>query len=154
MQPTCWAQWSYYRMRKLKSPECNTSATSMASKGQWWKFELLAESLVWYPKLRSLVGLHQVKVLPDIECEWCWMLVITWIFSKTHKTQIQLSPPSLISVWIFYWWVNEAVCWRRPQLNHFHGCFPYPPGTNILFLDLGMPNMIWEIRCLIVKWDY
>ena len=35
---------SYYRMAKFKSP-----ATSKASKGQWWKFELLTESLVWFP---------------------------------------------------------------------------------------------------------
>ena len=27
----------------------NTSATSKASKAKWWNFELLAESLVWYP---------------------------------------------------------------------------------------------------------
>ena len=36
-------QWSYYRMatfKSAKSPWCNTSATSKASKGQWWKFEL------------------------------------------------------------------------------------------------------------------
>ena len=61
-------QWSYYRIAKFKSAEtsyCNTSTTSKASKGQWWKFELhdtsatskgkwwnielLAELLVWYP---------------------------------------------------------------------------------------------------------
>ena len=50
-------QWSYYRMAKFKcadSPQCNTSATSKASRGQWWKFELLAELLVWHPKVRSL----------------------------------------------------------------------------------------------------
>ena len=36
-------QWSYYRMAKIKtveSPKCNTSATSKASNGQWWKFDL------------------------------------------------------------------------------------------------------------------
>ena len=41
-----------YRMAKSKSvesPYCSTSATSKASWGQWWKFELLTESLVWYP---------------------------------------------------------------------------------------------------------
>ena len=35
-------QWSYYRIAKFKSAEsplCNTSATSKASKGRWWKFE-------------------------------------------------------------------------------------------------------------------
>ena len=28
--------------------------TSATSKAKWWNFELLAELLVWYPKLRSL----------------------------------------------------------------------------------------------------
>ena len=29
---------------------CDTSTTSKASKAKWWNFELLAESLFWYPK--------------------------------------------------------------------------------------------------------
>ena len=32
---------------------CDTSTTSKASKAKWY-FELLAESLVWHPKVRSL----------------------------------------------------------------------------------------------------
>ena len=63
-------QWSYYRMPKFKSPQCNTSATSkgqwwnlifvtqrhkQAIKAKWWNFELLTESLVWYPG--KIIGL-------------------------------------------------------------------------------------------------
>ena len=66
-----WYSMIIYRMEKFKSAESlwsNTSATSKASKGQlwkfelcdtsatskasmakWWNFELLAESLVWHP---------------------------------------------------------------------------------------------------------
>ena len=50
------SQWFYYRMAKFKSAEspwCNTSATSKASKGQWWKFELCntsATSKAWKTK--------------------------------------------------------------------------------------------------------
>ena len=64
-------QWSYIgwqNLNLLSQPNGNTSATSKASNGQWWKFELcdtsatskaskakwwnfklLAESLVWHP---------------------------------------------------------------------------------------------------------
>ena len=61
-----------YRMAKF--PKCNTSATSKASKGQWWKFELrktsttskakwwnfelLADPLFWHPKYDHC---HQAK---------------------------------------------------------------------------------------------
>ena len=48
-----------YRMAKSKSvesPYCSISATSKASWGQWWKFELLTESLVWYPG--KIIALH------------------------------------------------------------------------------------------------
>jgi len=105
-------QWSYYRMAKFKSAEslyCNTSATSKASKGQWWKFELhntsatskakwwhfelLAESLVWYPGkiigqtihfLRNEKNCHlwlQWSKFNRMKIEVFWKLII--VLSKT-----------------------------------------------------------------------
>ena len=54
-----------------ESPKCNTSTTSKASKGQWWEFELLAESLVWHPG--KIIGItaalasiqHQSSIVCD-----------------------------------------------------------------------------------------
>ena len=44
----------------------DTSATSKAIKTKWCNFELLAESLVWHPKVRSLSGGGQDRVLANI----------------------------------------------------------------------------------------
>ena len=46
----------------VKIKLCDTRATS---KAKWWNFELLAESLVWYPIVRSLVR-------REIMCHHIW----------------------------------------------------------------------------------
>ena len=51
-------QWSYFtgysNQKLLSQPNGTTSATSKANKGQWWKFELLAESLLLYSLVWSM----------------------------------------------------------------------------------------------------
>ena len=99
----------------LLSQHSNASATSKASKGQWWKFELhdtsstskaskdkcwnfelLAESLVWYPKVRSLAKSnywldYRITVLnPTLICHKIWF---------TRKIKNSLQSQGAIMIW-------------------------------------------------------
>ena len=101
-------QWSYYRMAKFKSAEsfwCNTSTTSKASKGQWWKWwKPLAESQVWYPKVRSLssVWLESLQTLFILQFilqlsgeqqRLDWVMMSLWL----HCLQLSQSESSLFN---------------------------------------------------------
>ena len=95
----------YYRMAKFKSPEshlCNNIATCRASKGQWWKFELcntsatskaskakwnfelLAKSLVWYPRVRSWDN-------ADIDA-WWRIIESVWVWTRSWSIDQSTSP--------------------------------------------------------------
>ena len=81
-----------YRMAKLKSaesPKCNTSATSKASKAKWWNFELLAELLVWYPKVRSLPKTEQRSILEFTWAAW-FIQIIMKTFHKSFSAHLSL----------------------------------------------------------------
>ena len=45
---------------------CDTSATSKASKAKWWNFELLAESLVWHPEYDHCIHEKQEQHREDL----------------------------------------------------------------------------------------
>ena len=62
-----------------KFKQCYTSNTS---KAKWWNFELLAESLVWYPKVRSFIDTNvadQISRLRPWSCNSC---LFVWIVTS------------------------------------------------------------------------
>ena len=127
-------QWSYYRMAKFKSAEsfwCNTSTTSKASKGQWWKFELcdtsttnkaskakwwnfelLAESLFWHPcKIIDVtqfflcsVNIWPIKTASTGEIQWVHCVDASF-YTKGAAEQ---------SGW---WWWLELGCLQQREIS-------------------------------------
>ena len=87
-------QWSYIgwqNLNLLSHPKYNTSASRMASNAKWWNFELLAELLVWYPKVRSLLQTVEIEYGTLIWIEQDVMdcrVLYTWYECETAEKKL------------------------------------------------------------------
>ena len=93
----------------------------MASKGQWWKFELLVESLLWYPKYdhcpQHTIWLKNIssKIILISSNTWKMMTIFTvaFVFSS-----------GVCWYHVFNHWTVNSEDWKLFQIRSDHVLYP------------------------------
>ena len=135
----------------------DTSATSKASKAKWWNFELLNESLVWYPKYDHWGGVV-VSSVTNYSCH----LRSAWV-SPAHcgrSTQTSRWPAEMRRVELgngalmrhfysrvnlnvnFWWFANNKIQSPDNDVTTRKVIMSLTGGASLLTTDTQVPH--WE----------
>ena len=128
-----YSQWSYYRMLKFKSaesPQCNTSTTSKASKGQWWKFELCdtSYSLMQRYHVERLIG--EESSLSKSSCDLADLIKREFKNKLWTKEFLQSQPESFGQKCWHQSWLKKII-WRTPTIEQCDISVPWILTKNI-----------------------